>query len=111
MAEDTVAAMDSLDSFLIQIVRHFPWELFPWATACSLTDQRAFILDVLQAVHSRDPERLRECLEDWRATAEALHNPDLMKAWKEPYDPGDYVPWEQVRGALDLSRDPQAGRS
>jgi hypothetical protein len=111
MSQDTIASMDMLDSFLIQIVRHFPWELFPWAKDFSLADQRAFILDVLQAVHSRDPERLRECLEDWQATVETLHNPDFMKAWQEPYDPGDYVPWEQVRGDLDLSRDPEAGRS
>jgi hypothetical protein len=111
MPRDTIISMDMLDSFLIQIVRHFPWELFPWAKEFSLTDQRAFILDVLHAVHSRDPGRLQECLEDWRATVETLHNQDFIKAWEQPYDPGDYVPWEQVRGALDLSRDPEAGRS
>jgi hypothetical protein len=110
MQEDTIISMDMLDSFLIQIVRHFPWELFPWAKELNLADQRTFILDVLQAVHSRDPEKLQECLEDWRATVEALHNPDFMKAWQQPYDPGDYVPWEQARGELDLSRDPETGR-
>ena len=111
MAQNTLTSMDMLDSFLIQIVRHFPWDLFPWAKELTLTDQRAFILDVLQAVHSRDSERFHECLEDWRATVETLHNPDFMKAWQQPYDPGDYVPWEQVRGELDISRDPEAGRS
>jgi hypothetical protein len=111
MAQDTLTSMDKLDSFLIQMVRRFPWELFPWAKEFSLADQRAFLLDVLQAVHSRDAQRLQECLEDWQATAEALHNPDFMKAWQQPYDPGDYVPWEQIRGELDLSRDPEAGRS
>jgi hypothetical protein len=111
MAQDTLTSMDMLDKFLIQIVRNVPWELFPWAKELSLSDQRAFILDVLQAVHSRDSGRLQECLEDWQATVEALHNPDFMKAWQEAYDPGDYVLWEQVRGNLDLSRDPEAGRS
>ena len=111
MAQDTIISMDILDKFLIQIVRHFPWELFPWARELNLTDQRAFILDVLQTIHSRDPERLQECLEDWRATVETLHHPDFMKAWEQPYDPGDYVPWEQVRGGFDLPRDPEAGRS
>src|SRR5919108_3062388 len=110
MAQNTLTSMDMLDSFLIQIVRHFPWDLFPWAKELTLTDQRAFILDVLQAVHSRDSERFHECLEDWRATVETLHNPDFMKAWQQPYDPGDYVPWEQVRGELDVLRDPEAGR-
>jgi hypothetical protein len=89
MAQDTLISMDKLDSFLIQMVRYCPWELFPWAKEFSLADQRAFLLDVLQAVHSRDARRLQECLEDWQATAEALHNPDFMKAWQQPYDPGD----------------------
>lgn len=109
MAQNTLSSMDMLDNFLIQIVRHFPWDLFPWAKELTLTDQRAFILDVLQAVHSRDSDRFHEYLEDWRATVETLHNPDFMKAWQRPYDPGDYVPWEQVRGELDVSRDSEAG--
>jgi hypothetical protein len=54
MAQDTLASMDELDNFLIQMARQFPWELFPWAKEFSLADQRAFILDVLQTVHSRD---------------------------------------------------------
>jgi hypothetical protein len=111
MVQDTLTSMDKLDSFLIQIVRHSPRYLFPSAEEFSLADQRAFLLDVLQAVHSRDAHRLQEYLEDWQATVETLHNPDLMKAWQQPYDPGDYIPWEQVRGELDLSRDPEAGRS
>jgi len=77
------------------------WELFSWARELNLTDQRAFILDMLQAVHSRNPEQLQECREDWRATVETLHNPDVMNACEQLYDPGDYVPWEQVRGSLD----------
>src|SRR5882724_12619176 len=48
MARDTLTSMDMLDNFLIQIVRHFPWDLFSWAKELTLTDQRAFILDVLQ---------------------------------------------------------------
>ena len=110
MAQNTLTSMDTLDNFLIQIVSHFPWDLFPWAKELTLTDQRAFILDVLQAVHSRDSERFVECLDDWQATVETLHNPDFTKAWEQPYDPGDYVPWEQVRGEVDVSRDPEAGR-
>ena len=67
------------------------------------------MLDVLQAVHQRDPDHLRECIEDWKATAESLKNIALMKAVEQPYDPGDYIPWEQVRGELSVSRDPDAG--
>jgi hypothetical protein len=43
MAQNTLTAMGMLDSFLIQIVRHFPWGLFPWAKELTLTDQRAFL--------------------------------------------------------------------
>ena len=110
MPQAPLALMDHLDNFFIQLIRHFPWDLFPWAAQLSLTDQRAFVLDVLQAVHQRDPERLHECIEDWRATAESLKNIAFMKAFEQPYDPGDYMPWEQVRGELDVSRDPEAGR-
>jgi hypothetical protein len=93
---------------LIQLVRHFTSELFPWAKEFSLADQRAFLLDVLQAVHSRNAQRLQECLEDWQATAKALHIQEFMQVWQQPYDPGDDVPWEQVRSELDLVRDPEA---
>jgi hypothetical protein len=111
MPQDTLALMDNLDNFLIQLVRHFPWDLFPWAAQLSLTDQRTFLLDVLQAIHQRDPERLHAGIEDWQATAESLKNIPFMKAFEQPYDPGDYVPWEQVRGERDVARDPEAGCS
>lgn len=110
MSQDTLISMDTLDNFFIQMVHHFPWDLFPWAKELCLADQRAFLLDVLRAVHSRDAQQFRECLEDWQATVEALHNPGFMQAWQQPYDPGDYVSWEQARDELDVSRDPEAGR-
>lgn len=111
MPSDMLAMMDKLDIFLMHLVRQIPWDLFPWATQLSVPDQRAFVLDILQAVHSRDLQQLQQCIEDWQATAEALANDALMHAIQQPYDPGDYVSWEQVRGELNLLRNPEEGRS
>ena len=109
MAQDTIAIMDKLDSLLFQVVRNFPWDLFPWAEQLSLADQRAFVLEMLEAVRRRDEGQIAACLEDWKATAEALKNPVLMDVVRKPYDPGDYLPWEHVRGEFGLSSSSEEG--
>ena len=109
MSSNTLALMDKLDSLLVRLLQQAPWELFPWAQQLTLTDQRAFILEILEAVHRRDDTRLATCLEDWEATAEALKNSTLMETLRHPYDPGDYIPWEQVRGESDLSHNSEEG--
>jgi hypothetical protein len=58
-------------------------------------------LNILQAIHSRDLQQLQQCLEDWQATTEALATDALMDALQQPYDPGDYVSWEHVRGEVN----------
>jgi len=100
--------MKALDGLLMEVVARVP-RVFPWAASLSAAERRAFAVELLQAVETRDTEHLTELIEDWQSTAEALSNPQFMQAWKQRNDPRDDVPWEQVRGQLDLSRDPQAG--
>jgi hypothetical protein len=107
MAQNTLALMDKLDSLLVKLLQQTPWDLFPWALQLSLTDQRAFLLEMLDAVRRRDDGQLSACLEDWQATAEALKNTHLMNIVRQPYDLGDYISWKQVRGELDISSDPE----
>jgi hypothetical protein len=107
MAQNTIVIMDSLDKFLMHIVRNFPWNLFPWSAQLNLTDQRAFVLEILEAVHRRDDGQLATRIEDWEATADALRNSHLIDIMRKPYDPGDYMAWEQIRGEFDLSGNPE----
>ena len=108
MSQETSALIETIDGVLMEVVTRLP-PLFLWMASLSAADRRAFAVDLLQAVQARDVAQLTELLEDWQATAEALGNPQFMQAWKQRNDPRDDVPWEQVRGQLDLSRDPQAG--
>lgn len=110
MSQDTSALMDTLDELLMEVVARVPM-VFPWAASLSAAERRAFAVELLQAVEARDAGQLTERIEDWRATAEALDNPQFMQAWQRPEDHGEDIPWEQVRGELNLSRDPKPGRA
>ena len=89
-------------------------ELLPWVKHLNTAEQAELLADLTQAwVQVRQTgqtQALTEVLEDWEATAEALQDSQFMHTWQQPHRPDDYVPWEQVRGELDLSRDPEAGR-
>jgi hypothetical protein len=109
MEHDTLALMEKLDQFLVRAVDMFPWDLFPWAQSLSGDDKRVFFLEILQAVQRREKGQFEELLEDWQATAEALSNSIFMQTYQQPYNAEDCVPWEQVRGELNLSSGPEQG--
>jgi hypothetical protein len=111
MKPDITILMGKLDGFLTEVVQRLPLDLFPWASSLSAEDLQAFTVELLQAVYTHNPAQLTELIEDWRATAEALSNPGFMQAWKQRDDFSDAIPWEQVRGELNLSSDPKPGRS
>jgi hypothetical protein len=110
MAVDTPILMEKLYQTLEQMLKTFPWDLFPWAHSLSTEDRCTFLLEVMQTVQRRDARQLAELLEDWQATAESLTNTRFMQAYQQPSNATDDVPWEQVRGELDdLSHRPEAG--
>lgn len=109
MSQDTSALMDTLDALLMEVVTRLP-TVFPWAASLSAPERREFAVGLLQVVQSRDVPQLTELLADWQATAEALNNPSFMQAYQQPDDPDADIPWEQMCGQLNLSRDPEAGR-
>lgn len=104
---------DQVLSYLDEVALHLD-SLLPWVKHLNTAERVELLADLTQAWaqcrQTGDMQALINVLEEWQATAEALTDPDFMQAWRQPYDPTDYVPWEQVRGELDLSRDPEAGR-
>lgn len=89
--------LEHLERWLIHMVGQFPWALVPWARALDLSNQRALIVDLLNAAQNRNPDELQECLEDWQATVDTLQHPEVMQVLQQPDNPTDDVSWEDVR--------------
>lgn len=109
MADDPVALMDKLNDFRTDIFNRLHWQ-FPWFADLNDDERHAFLVDLLQALHTRQPRQLQTVVEEWQATAEAIKNPSFMAAWRESDNADDYVPWEQVRGDPSLPSDAEEGR-
>jgi hypothetical protein len=71
---------------------------------------RAFTVELSQAIEGHDSAQRSELLEDWRVTAETLKNPDFMQAYRQSDDLAQDIPWDQVHGEFDLSRDSEPER-
>jgi hypothetical protein len=109
MTRDAMALMDTLDGLMKEVVERLS-ALFPWVSSLNTADRREFAVELLQAVQARDMVPLIELLEDWQATAEALGNPRFIQSWQRSDHLDENIPWEQVRGELDLSHNPETGR-
>jgi hypothetical protein len=108
MSQDATALMDTLEGFMLELVQRLP-AFFPWVASLRPADRRTLALELLQAVHAGDMDQLAELLDDWQATAEALNNPGFLEAWRKPDNPEEEISWEQARGELNLSHDPEMG--
>ncbi len=106
MTNDVLTYFDGLSNHLES--------LLPWVKHLNATERAELLADLThawgQVRQTGQIQALTDVLEDWEATAEALQDSQFIHTWQQPYHPDDYVPWEQVRGELDLSRDPEAGR-
>ncbi len=109
MSEESVALMSKLRDLFSDISHRLDW-FFPWCVHLDNGERQAFLIDLLQAVHTQDAQQLQTVVQEWQATAEALGNPEFMKAWRGSDNPDDYVPWEQGRGGLNISGETEEGR-
>ena len=72
--------------------------VFPWLRDLDDEEQQEFLhqfVDLFAHCSTTgDWASFEELLEDWRATAEAHRNPELIEAWHTRGQPEDYVPIE-----------------
>ena len=72
--------------------------IFPWLRDLDNEEQQEFLHQFVDTfAHCStmgDWASFEELLEDWRATAEAHRNPELIEAWHTRGRPEDYVPME-----------------
>ena len=72
--------------------------VFPWLRDLDDEEQQEFLhqfVDLFAHCSTTGAwASFEELLEDWRATAEAHRNPELIEAWHTRGRPGDYVPME-----------------
>ena len=77
-------------------------QLLPWVKQLDAAERAELLSDPTQAWfqvrQTGQTEALTEVLEDWEATAEPLTHRSFMETPQHPYDPNDFVPWEQVQG-------------
>jgi hypothetical protein len=109
MSDESTVLMNDVERF----VKHIFQELelsFGWTKNLNSNERQAFLLDLLQAVNTRDAQQLQIVMDEWQATAQALGNWGFMQAWQATDNPNDYVPWEQVRGDSSLSGETEEGR-
>ena len=70
-------------------------EALPWMNYLNEDSRREFFEDVLSAYTESDAKSnwsiIQDTLDDWRATAEVMSNPELSKRLLEKGDPSKYV--------------------
>lgn len=75
--------------------------VLPWVTHLNEDERAELLADLAQAWaqvrQTGHSEPLREVLEDWEATAQALGDKQLTDRFLSPIPAHDYTPWETIR--------------
>lgn len=82
------------------IARHDGEIVFPWLKYLSDEEREQFEHELFETYSTctsmKDWGRLAMLLEDWKATAEAIQNAELMEAWRRRGRPNNYVSINEI---------------
>jgi hypothetical protein len=77
-------------------------ESWEWPVRLDEDDRRQFFRDLRDAASEAeaacDAAPVDRCLREWRATAEALSDPERRAALTSPHDPADFTEVQQPGG-------------